>query len=301
MSDQSEKDTYHKGSPFPYPGGKGRYATNIIEQMPDHECYVEVFGGSGATLYNKPRSDCEVYNDVNDDLVQFFRVVRDCVDELAEWLEMVPYSRTLYEQWASEYYNGERPDDPVERAGRFYTLRFMQWGGVIGMKNGFKARSTFRSPAKTFNNARDRVRSIAKRFSSVIIENQDWREILDAYDGGHVFMYLDPPYLDRGRYYHAEGFDHAALANALVSVDANWMVSYDEVPGEFVAQMIGETRSGARQFYVLEMDGYHQLAQGHGSSGDEVTERLVCNFDPTSTAQFVDGSQHQSKLSEVSA
>lgn len=86
-------------STIPYPGGKGRIAKWIISNMPEHDTYIEVFGGSAGVLVSKPRSKYEIYNDVNGDLTHFFRVVRDRPDELASWLTSVPYSRSQYEEW----------------------------------------------------------------------------------------------------------------------------------------------------------------------------------------------------------
>lgn len=271
-------------STFPYPGGKERYAEWIIENLPPHKCYVEVFGGSGSVLYNKPESQTEIYNDVDDDLVQFFRVLRESEAELLEWLDRVPYSRSLYEEWATEYYNGEREDDPIERAGRYYTLRFMNFGGKISSKAGFKARNKW-SPARTFNNARNRLDDVAERFNEVIIENLDWRDVLDNYDDDYVVFYLDPPYLDREDYYQTGGFDHAEFVEALDGLEAEWLVSYDRLPDGLDG-------------YVLEGEGKHRLSQGHGGAGED-SEKLVCSFDPSETARFVESGAEQARLGEA--
>ena len=74
-------------SVFPYPGGKGRGVDWILEKMPPHDTFVDVFGGSGAIIYNKPPSTNEVYNDANEDLVQFFQVLREHEDDLLEWID----------------------------------------------------------------------------------------------------------------------------------------------------------------------------------------------------------------------
>ncbi|WP_256464819.1 DNA adenine methylase [Halosolutus gelatinilyticus] len=272
-------------SVFPYPGGKGRECSWILSRMPAHDCYVEVFGGSGALLYNKPESTVEVYNDVNDDLVQFFETLREREDELVQWLRNVPYSRSLYLEWVDDYFDGVRPSDPVERAGRFYALRYMQFAGDISMKNGFKTRAK-RSPARTFDNARERLEEIADRFRQVIIENQDYSDILSRYDDTDVdvVFYCDPPYVGGEHYYQAE-FNHSEFVDALRDVESKWMVSYTELP------------EGLDEYYVVERDRRHRMCR----EASDTTERLVCNFDPTSTAQFVDDDQTQTKLTEMKA
>ncbi|MFC7139572.1 DNA adenine methylase [Halosimplex aquaticum] len=122
---------------FPYPGGKGGISDWIVDTMPAHDTYVEVFGGAAGVIYNKPRSKYEIYNDHNEDLTQFFTVLRDRPDELSEWLESVPYSRAQYEQWVAEFYNGVRPDDPIARAGRFFSLRYMQFLALVNRQKAF--------------------------------------------------------------------------------------------------------------------------------------------------------------------
>nr|WP_284010312.1 DNA adenine methylase [Halomicroarcula sp. YJ-61-S] len=82
---------------FPFPGGKSRLASWILQEVPEHECFVEVFGGAAGVLVNKDteRSTVEVYNDLDEDLVHFFEVLREQPDELVEWLSAVPYSRAF--------------------------------------------------------------------------------------------------------------------------------------------------------------------------------------------------------------
>ena len=101
-------------------GGKTTYVEEILAHFPEHRRYVEPFGGSAAVLLNKLRSYIEVYNDLDDDVVQFFRVLRNRREELQQWLARAPFSRSVYETWVREHYNGHRPDDEIERAGRWF-------------------------------------------------------------------------------------------------------------------------------------------------------------------------------------
>lgn len=268
-------------SVFPYPGGKGRKAEWIIDKMPPHTCFCDVFGGSGAIIYNKPPSGNEVYNDRNEDLVQFFRVLRNREDELVEFLQAVPYSRSLYSEWVEDFYTGYRPDDPVERAARFFMLRYAQFAGDISRKNGFKVRAK-RSPARTFDNARNRIHELADRFSQVIIENRDYSEILRDYDDTDVdvLFYCDPPYVGTEGYYSGE-FDHKSFVDQLHKVDSDWMVSYSDLP------------DGLDEFHIVERERRHRMTRD-----SDTTERLVCNFDPDRRPQFVSDDLKQTKLGE---
>lgn len=257
-------------STIPYPGGKGRLAEWVISNMPAHDTYVEVFGGGAGVLYNKPRSKYEIYNDVDNDLTQFFSVLRDRPDELANWLITVPYSRDLYERWVTAFYNGVRPDDAIERAGRFFTLRYMQFIGISSAPNGFKTRAR-RSPARTFDNARDRIEMLANRFSQVTIENQDYRAIFDTYDDTtvDVLFYVDPPYVGTESHYGAD-FNHNELIRHLETVESDWMLSYSRLP------------ESLDDHTIIERESRHRMKRSAG----EVTEKLVCNFNPDHRQPF---------------
>jgi DNA adenine methylase len=257
-------------STIPYPGGKGSFADWIISHIPVHDTYVEVFGGSAGVLINKPRSKYEIYNDANDDVTQFFRVVRDCPDELAKWLQTVPYSRSQYEEWVEAFYEGFRPDDPVERAGRFFSLRYMQFAGVSSKPNGFKTRAR-RSPARTFDNARNRIQSLAERFSQVTIEQCDYREAFDMYDDSSVdvLFYLDPPYAKTENQYTGE-FEHDAFVESLHGIESDWILSCKSIPPTLM------------EHPVRERESRHRMKRSSGT----VTEKLVFNFDPSERPAF---------------
>jgi len=215
---------------FPYPGSKGRLAEWIIEYMPEHDTYVEVFGGSAGVLYNKPRSKYEIYNDIDDNLTHFFKILRDQPDELAEWLSSVPYSRSQYEEWVEDYYNSKRPDDPIARAGQFFSIRYMQFAGVSSGENGFKARAR-RSPARTFDNARDRLDAFAERFDQIIIETLDYDQLFGTYDdsAADVLFFADPPYPEKETHYRTN-FDHDRFIDALGKLQNDWIVTYSNPP-----------------------------------------------------------------------
>ncbi|MFC7028514.1 DNA adenine methylase [Halomicroarcula sp. GCM10025324] len=258
-------------STIPYPGSKGSLADWVISYIPTHDTYVEVFGGSAGVLINKPRSKYEIYNDINEDLTQFFRIVRNRPDDLAVWLQSVPYSRSQYEEWVEAFYEGVRPNDPVERAGRFFSLRYMQYAGVSSTANGFKTRSR-RSPARTFDNARSQIQTLAERFHQVTIERNDYQEIFEIYDDSSVdvLFYVDPPYVDTENQYTGQ-FDHERFIETLHGVENDWILSCKTVPEAFTDHPI------------RERDSRHRMKRASG----DVTEKLVFNFDPNSRDPFV--------------
>lgn len=273
-------------SVFPYPGAKSRMAGWIVERFPRHECFVDVFGGSGDILVNKPRSRVEVYNDQDGDLVQFFEVLRDRGNELEEWLENVPYSRELYDQWATDFYEGIRPEEDIQRAGQFYFLRYAQFGGKYDAKKGFRvAKKKDDYAGKDFSRSIDQLEEFRDRFRGVIIENQDYTEILERYDRETTLFYFDPPYVDVGDiYYSHEGaFDQDDFISQLDDLSAKWIASYgDEYP------------DGLDRFWSEKKGTRYTLNNGQPGGGDSVeVERLFMNFDPEDTARFAGAGQTQ--------
>ena len=259
---------------IPYPGSKSHLAKWIIDTMPTHDTYVEVFGGAAGVLFEKPRSKYEVYNDINDDLTQFFKTLRERPEDLAEWVKSVPYSRSQYERWVSEFYDGTRPDDAVKRAGRFFSLRYMQYIGVADTPNGFKARAK-RSPARTFDNAKKRLHTLADRFRQVTIENRHYREIFSNYDDTSVdvLFYADPPYIGSEGRYPAE-FDQQEFIECLQTIESDWIVSSSTIPDEL----------DCTEYTILERHTRHRMRRG----SSDVCEQLICNFDPSERAPFRD-------------
>lgn len=95
-----------------YHGGKWKIADWIVANLPPHRVYVEPFGGAASVLMKKPRAFAEVYNDLDSEMVNLFRTVRDRGGELAEKLRLTPFAREEFDMaWLP-------CEDPLERARR---------------------------------------------------------------------------------------------------------------------------------------------------------------------------------------
>lgn len=178
-----------------YHGGKFRLAPWIISHFPPHRCYVEAFGGAAGVLLQKPRSFSEVYNDLDGDVVDFFRVLRapELCARLVEELRLTPYSRSEFEL------SYETTDDIVEKARRIATRAAMGFGsaGVSrAAKTGFRSdcKRSFSTPQHVWVKYPDRLKEVADRFAGVLIENRPANELIMAKDDADTLFYLDPPY-----------------------------------------------------------------------------------------------------------
>lgn len=263
-------------NPFPYPGGKAYHADWILEFIPDHYCYCEPFAGSAAVLFRKQPSKVEIINDRDSDVVQFFRVLRERREELEEWLKYTPYARDTHRKFAGEFYSGYRPDDPIERAGRFFYLRYSQYAGKFRTKSGLGSGAT-RNKALQLQNAARKLDQFAERLQRVQIENRDYAEIVNRFDGENVVFYFDPPYVNAGdALYTGDDFDHSRFVNVLEDIEGDWLLSYEDIPDGLDLE----------DYYVDVRERRQYMSEGRPEAGKHGTERLIMNFDPTKRPRF---------------
>ena len=182
-----------------YHGGKFRLAPWIIEQMPDHVCYVEPFGGAAGVLLQKPRSYAEVYNDLDSEVVNLFRVLRDpeLNQRLQEVCALTPYSRDEFR--AAQ----EATADPVERARRMVVRACMGFGtaSCIGGDSGFRhdSKRKYATPSHLWERYPETLAAVCQRLQGVIIENRDALAVMRSHDAETTLHYIDPPYMPETR------------------------------------------------------------------------------------------------------
>lgn len=207
-----------------YHGGKWILAPWILGFFPRHRVYVEPFGGGASVLLRKPRSYGEVYNELDGQIVNLFRVVRERPDELIRALQWTPFAR---DEFLTSY---EASEDPLEQARRTVVRSFMGFGSTAtsGEKTGFRANSnrSGTTPAHDWANFPDSLRRIADRLQGVVIENKDAASVIEQHDSDETLIYADPPYVhdtrSKGNPYCKKGYrhemtddDHRALAAVL--------------------------------------------------------------------------------------
>ncbi len=247
-----------------YPGAKNRLAPWICEYIPKHNVYLEPFAGSLAVLFNKERCHIETVNDLNGEVVNFFRVLRDHTKELRELIELTPYSREEYDQAYQEV------EDSVERARRFCVRCWMGFGCANLYHNGFKSGQQTNSPnpARAWAGLPKTMEQAADRLRGVQIENLQALELISRYDTSDVFIYADPPYLHSTRknylYKHEmSDREHEKLLKLLVEHPGKVLLSgYDN------------------DLYNAMLNGWNKVQKNTlAEGGRKRTETLWMNYD----------------------
>lgn len=206
-----------------WPGGKSRLLKYILPQIPRHTCYCEPFSGGLAVLLAKPRSKIEVINDLNGELITFYRCVRFHADVLLTELEFVLNSR-------KEFFDFR--DQPgltdIQRSARWFFRNKNCFGGA--------AMDSFGSCASVAMGSRmsrmETIRALSLRLDRVCIEHLDWDHCLRLYDRPATFFFVDPPYTgcDAGMYEGWTNTDVQILRDRLGQLKAAWLVTLNDTP-----------------------------------------------------------------------
>lgn len=199
-----------------YPGAKNRIAPWICGYIPEHDVYIEPFAGSLAVFFNKERCHIETVNDLDNEIVTFFKILRDRPDELIQKIDFTPFCRKEYEDAYS------KDNEELEIARKFAVKCWMGFGCGNLYRNGFKSGQQRKSPnpAKAWNKLPETLIIATERLKGVQIENLPAVELIKRYDTEDVFMYIDPPYLHGTRknylYRHEmKNEEHEELLNVL--------------------------------------------------------------------------------------
>lgn len=180
-----------------YHGGKWMLAPWIIANLPAHHTYTEAFGGAASVLLRKNRSHAEVYNDLDGEVVNVFRVARERGDELRKALELTPFSRAEFDL---SYLPS---DEPLERARRMIVRSFQGFSStaVCGERSGFRSTSSRSgtSAAMDWRNYPEALAATTARLQGVVIENRDAMAVIAHHDRPGTLHYVDPPYVHSTR------------------------------------------------------------------------------------------------------
>lgn len=279
-------------SPIKWVGGKSRLRKFIIPLIPTHTCYVEPFAGGAWVLFGKRPSDVEILNDKEQELVNFFRVIKEKPEHLIASFEWELVSRAEFNRLA-----GLDPTQmtDVQRAHRFYYLIMAGWGGELhyprfqtSITDGGHGNRLF-GALKTL---RERLEPIHKRLNTVIIENLDWQDCIDRYDRKGTAMYIDPPYPGNGcNYSHnmRDWEDHRLLSERLSRARCEWILSSYDKP---------EIHEMFARYSITPVQSSSGMNTEKNSSTRVLNrEILITNFRPPNGISFTQSEHNQQTLS----
>lgn len=259
-----------------YPGSKWSIADWIISYFPQHHSYIEPFFGSGAVLFNKPRSNIETVNDLDGNVVNLFEWIRKDPERLAREIYYTPYARQVYDSAFESV-----PEDSFGRAVNFYIRLnmghgFRTNGEKVGWKNDVQGRERAYA-AKDWCNLPEKIMAAAERLRGVQIENIPAVELIKRFNHSNVLIYADPPYVlsaRHGKQYRYE-MDNGAQTELLEVLHAHkgpvLISGYD-------SELYNDS---LHDWYRVETDCYSQIAS-------KKREVLWMNFAPAGQMSIKD-------------
>lgn len=201
-------------------------ASRIVKLIPQHTVYVEPFAGGAAVLFRKPLPTTtnvnhyrEVINDVDQDLVNFYRMMRERPDELIEACQLSLQSRADYAA------SRDTHNDDIERARRYFVNLSQSFANK--RDDGWRVSRFGCNDALSFANRRKRLPQCVARFNAVYVECDDAVSVIKRWDSPHTFFYCDPPYPGT-RQGHYSGYtldDYAKLVAALDDCAGSFILS----------------------------------------------------------------------------
>lgn len=241
-------------------GGKRLLRREILKQFPQKGTfsrYIEVFGGAGWILFaEESYAKMEVYNDVNGQLVNLFRVVKYHPEALQKELDWLLMSREQFFDAIQE----ARGLTDIQRAARFF----------IAIKESFGTDcQSFGVRPKNLQNAVEFLRQASDRLRNVVIENVDFEHLLKTYDKEDALFYLDPPYYDAEKYYpdRFNPEDHKRLRDGLGKIRGKFVLSYNDCP---------EIRALYQGYQIIKVERQDSLVSK--SQNRRYQELIIKNF-----------------------
>lgn len=221
MPAQSEIQTLPAARPvIGWAGGKTRLLKHLLPLIPEHTLYCEVFGGGLALFCAKQPSHAEAINDINGDLVSFYRCCKYHLDPLLDELDLVLNSRQDFEDYCQQPGLTE-----IQRAARWFIRNKLSFGG-----QGRHYAISRTRPLSSRNQRMVAIRALSHRLDHTSIEHLTWSKLLDAYDAETTFFFLDPPYLDAGgKNYDGWSVDElTSFCARIQTLKGRWLLTFQD-------------------------------------------------------------------------
>lgn len=259
-----------------YLGGKSKLSKQIVSLLPQHTCFIDLFGGAGWVLLEKPRSvsKVEVYNDLDSSLVNMFNVIKDDIKHsyLSKKFETTLISREIFENLKS--LKKEESSD-IDWAFRFLYLTKWSFSSRRSSDNSYNfGYSKKRQPVST-ERIIDQIEEIYQRLKTTYIENLDYKEIIKKYDSLESLFFIDPPYIieDVNTNYYKHNMnkysEHEELKNEINKIVGKFILTLPNT--EFYKDLY-------KGYKIIDSNVYYSSGNITKSEGDR-GELIISNFD----------------------
>lgn len=242
-------------------GGKSRLRKTIIEMIPEHTCYVELFFGAGWVYFGKEASKIEVINDIDKELVNLFKMIKCHAPEIERVLKYEFCSRDIFEMYKK---CDMESLTEIERAVRFLYLISQSFAG---RGNSFGYGTTTKPSPQIFYDGV--LENLKNRLRNTYVENKDFEVIIDKYDREHTFFFCDPPYFELSGYGNEFGEkEHLLLRDKLKNLKGKFLLTINDHP---------KVREWYKDFNIEEVQVNYSVCKESKGRG-KYNELLIKNF-----------------------
>jgi len=250
-------------SPLAYIGGKSKLSKTIIEMMPAHQAYCEAFAGAAWVLFRKEPAKFETINDLDSDLITFYRVLQNHLEEFLKQFKWILCSREWFEDWKRQQEAGGLTD--IQKAARYYYLQRHSFAGRVRARTFGTV--PMRRPRINLLRIEEELSEVHLRLSGVTIEHLPWQDFVRRYDRPRTIFYLDPPYYKAPYYQHnMELNDYQEMAQILTGIKAQFILSLNDHP---------DIREIFKQFNIKPVELKYSVSKGKQTKGKEL---LITNY-----------------------
>lgn len=260
-------------SPIRWVGGKSKSVELLLKLFPQHYTYIEPFFGAGWMLFNKEKSNVEVINDINSELMNFYMIILNNYDKFKNKFNYLIPSRELFNKW--KVFNPDLSD--LDRAVRFYYINRTCFSGDM-QRPRFGTSNIRRSNLCCITDDFDKfIKPIHNRLKNVTVENLDYKEIIKKYDKKNntkeqreIFFFLDPPYKET--YGYSNEFtkeNHKELSDILHKVNAKFLLTINNDK---------DVKDWYKDFNIIDNNVCYKICKDLKGIGNR-KELIITNYD----------------------
>ena len=268
-------------SPFRYPGGKFYARKMLLEEVPEHATYCEPFAGGASLFFAKPPACFTLLNDLDKDVINTLRTIRDQVEDLIRLLDGVEATKDNHKYYKDVY----KPTTDLERAARWFYLNRTSYSGIMKMANCYWGYGEkYSMPPERWP---PHLRTVSDKLRLVVLTSADFEPIIDSLPQG-AFAFVDPPYYnaDQDKFYACpfSRDDHRRLASCLErnAGRIKFLLTYDD--HEAVREMYNwvDSIDGREWGYTINRTDDQKkglkLKDGHRGTRSKGRELFIRNY-----------------------